>query len=184
MTNFFGAPHESPIEIYDALVENSDESWIMGLLAFAILEENKFEWMKHHKLYNGSYPDEEKIKEWYKQQPKSILMKVKDEAFIKLKDYSDEIILEEIESKKEDIKDGIIVQEIKASNKFWPQFGVNLAGGLISSFVFSLLLASLAFILFNDASPATLVNSKKQSTNNIINPIALSADSPIQKEQE
>lgn len=159
MANFFGTPYSSPIEIYDALVEQSEESWILGLLAYSILEESKFEWMKHHKLHHGNYPDENQIQEWYKQQPKSALMKARDEAFVKLKDYADDVVTDEIEYQKQEFQSSILVQEIQSTKKFWPQFGVNLAGGLISSFLFSLMLTALAFIIFNDASPISIASN-------------------------
>ena len=34
-------------EVYNRLVVNSDDNWALSLLAFAVVEENRFEWMEH-----------------------------------------------------------------------------------------------------------------------------------------
>lgn len=40
-------------DIYRELVEDSKENWLYGLVAFAIVEEQRIEWMKHHEVQNG-----------------------------------------------------------------------------------------------------------------------------------
>ena len=44
MTLFSG-----PVDIYEELVEKQpdDEEWLLGLVAFAVIEEQKIEWIKH-----------------------------------------------------------------------------------------------------------------------------------------
>lgn len=50
----------------------------------------------------------------------------------------------------------MLVAEIRELKKFWPQFGVNLAGGFASSLLFAAVLTLLAFIVFSDASPIAI----------------------------
>ena len=39
--------YSGPDDIYQELVEESDANWLLGLLAFAVVEEQRIEWMKH-----------------------------------------------------------------------------------------------------------------------------------------
>jgi len=150
-----------PEDIYDVLVEKSEDSWILGLVAFAVIEEQRIEWMKHQNENNGGFPSPEEIKTWYQQQPNSILLRARDTAEARLKDYSNEIVDTVLEDQVEDIKQGIIVGEIRDIKRFWPQFGVNLAGGFVSSLLFALLLVALAIILLNSTSPGEIAAQLK-----------------------
>lgn len=51
MAKYSGSP-----DIYRELVEDSKENWLYGLVAFAVVEEQRIEWMKHYesqKKYNA-----------------------------------------------------------------------------------------------------------------------------------
>jgi len=143
-------------DIYDNLVENSDDSWILGLVAFAVVEEQRIEWVKHQKNNNGGAPDAKAITAWYEQLPQGVLLRAKDTAESRLKDYSDEIDSMVQDDYRRDIQESIIVSEIKETKKFWPQFGVNLAGGFAGTLLFTALLTVVAFFVFNDASPVEI----------------------------
>ena len=145
--------YSGPEDLYDELVENSNEDWLLGLVAFAIVEEQRIEWMKHQAKHNGEVPGHEEICSWYKQQPKGVLLRAKDTAESRLKDYSGQIIELLQEDLKKEIEESIIVNEIRESKKFWPQFGVNLAGGFVSALLFASLLTMVAFLVINDSSP-------------------------------
>jgi hypothetical protein len=153
MSNFSG-----PADIYRELVENvpEDEEWLLGLVAFAIVEEQKMEWTKHFEKNNGRPPSYEEIESWYLQQPQGVLLRAKDTAKARLTDYAQNAITVYMEEFKTETLEGILVEEIRETKKFWPQFGVNLAGGFVSSLLFAILLTTLAFLLFNDSSPMSI----------------------------
>lgn len=161
--------YTSAEDIYDELVENSEESWILGLVAFAVVEEQRIEWIKHQKANNGGSPDTGAITAWYEQLPQGVLLRAKDTAESRLKDYSDEIVSMLEDDYRKEIQESIIVNEIKESKKFWPQFGVNLAGGFVSALLFAALLSIVAFFVINDTSPveigSELRNNVEESTN-------------------
>ncbi len=48
-------------EVYNHLVLNSKKDWVSSLLAFARVEEQRFEWMEHQKESTGSKPTVEEI---------------------------------------------------------------------------------------------------------------------------
>lgn len=145
-----------PEEVYDKLVENSEDNWLLGLVAFAVIEEQRIEWMKHQTEHNGGKPSAEDVSEWYMQQPKGVLLRAKDTAEARLKDYSDEIVNLVIDDQRKELEESIIVNEIREIKKFWPQFGVNLAGGFTSAILFGLLLLIAAFFVINEASPVEI----------------------------
>jgi len=149
-------------DIYKELVEESNQSWLLGLVAFAVVEEQRIEWMRHYERSNGSLPDSGTIGNWYEQQPPSVLLRAKGTAENALQVYIEEVSAALDEDYKKEIQQSIIVSEIRASNKFWPQFGVNLAGGFASAVVFAALLVLMAIFVFNDTSPVQIVKDLKQ----------------------
>lgn len=150
-------PHFSGSEdIYKELVEDSDENWLYGLVAFAVIEEQRIDWMKHFQENTGQAPTSEQIGEWYRQQPQSSLLRAKGTAENALQTYSTEVIETALEDHKKEIEQGVVVSEIRGLKNFWPQFGVNLAGGFSASMLFAVLLSILAFVIINDSSPVQI----------------------------
>lgn len=143
-------------DIYRELVELSEESWLLGLVAFAVVEEQRIEWMKHYEENHGAAPSQIEIKGWYEQQPASVLLRAKGTAENALQAYSDEVIALVDAQQRKEIEEGIVIGEIRAINRFWPQFGVNLAGGFASALLFAALLTLVAFFVLNDHSPVEI----------------------------
>ncbi|MBT2766140.1 hypothetical protein J7J08_00645 [Stenotrophomonas sp. ISL-67] len=74
-------------DAYSALVEKGAEGWIHGLVAFAVFEEQRFEWMRHIELKSGCLPSDEQIREWYEQQPVSALIRARETANTMLSEH-------------------------------------------------------------------------------------------------
>ncbi len=153
MSNFSG-----PVDIYKELIENvpEDQEWLLGLVAFAVVEEQKIEWIKHYEQNNNRLPVNEEIENWYRQQPEGVLLRARDTATARLTNYAQNAIATYMEEFKTEIVEGILVEEIRSTKKFWPQFGVNLVGGFASSLLFAVLLTAFAFLVFNDSSPVNI----------------------------
>ena len=100
----------------------------------------------------------------YLQQHPNVLLRAKGTAENALQNYSSEVIDIALEDKQREIDESIIVGEIRELRKFWPQFGINLAGGFVASILFAALLSIAAFLVLSDASPAQI---GKQLRNNI-----------------
>jgi len=147
-----------PEDIYKQLVEDApeDEDWLFGLVAFAVIEEQKIEWMKHQVENNNVTPSKQDIDNWYKQLPSGVLLRAKDTAEARLTDYAKDSISDYMSDFQRETEEGIIVGEIREIKKFWPQFGVNLAGGFISALLFASLLTLVAFFVYNDTSPVEI----------------------------
>lgn len=151
-------------DIYRELIEESDQSWLLGLVAFAVVEEQRIEWMRHHEKHNGSLPSPTEIQAWYQQQPASVLLRAKGTAENALLVYSEEVSAVMDGDYRKEIEQDIIVGEIKELKRFWPQFGVNLAGGFVSSLLFALLIIVFAFFVLNDTSPVEIAKNLKQQS--------------------
>ena len=147
-----------PQDIYENLVENApdDEEWLLGLVAFAVIEEQKIEWMKHRAEHRGSIPSAQDIDRWYEQQTSGVLLRAKDTAESRLTDYAKNSIAAYMDEAQAKIEEGIIVGEIREIKKFWPQFGVNLAGGFVSALLFAGILTIFTFIVYIDPSPVDI----------------------------
>jgi hypothetical protein len=155
-------------DIYDELVGDESNSWLFGLVSFAVVEEQKIEWIKHCLATTGTPPSSDEIQQWYKQLPPGALLRAKGTAENALGLFSTEVIEENDKVNLQRIEESIIVGEIKELKRFWPQFGVNLAGGFISSLLFALLLVAIAVIFINNPSPIDLVK-KVQQNSEVIN---------------
>ena len=149
-------PYSGSEEIYRELVEESEESWLYGLTAFAIIEEQRIEWMRHFEQTHGELPGPDKVRDWYEQQPPSVLLRAKGMAEGALQAYSEEVNELLIEDQRREIEQGIVVDEIKELKRFWPQFGVNLAGGFASALLFAALLVLVTFFVLSDTSPVEI----------------------------
>ena len=152
----FNGPEDIYAELVDKQPENED--WLLGLVAFAVVEEQRVEWVKHHAENNGGPPNVADIKNWYLQLPSGALLRARDTAEARLTDYATTAIETYMADFQKEIEEGIIVGEIREIKKFWPQFGVNLAGGFVSALLFAALLTIMAFFVLNDTSPVEIVN--------------------------
>ena len=140
-------------DLYRHLVEDGEGSWLLSLLAFAIAEEQRMDWMKHSREQDGVFPNTEAIKDWYQQQPPSVLSRARGDAEIVLQQYVDAVLEEVLTNERREIMESAIVREIREVRRLWPQFGINVAGGLVGALLFAALLATVAFIVFVDPSP-------------------------------
>jgi hypothetical protein len=138
------------------MVEESDQSWLLGLLAFAIVEEQRIEWMKHFAEHNGRTPNEVDLRNWYEQQPEGVLRRATGEAENALQLFADDVLQEVLEVERRRVAEGVIVNEIRLVRRFWPQFGISAAGGFVSALVFAALLAIIAFVVWQGPSPVQL----------------------------
>ena len=143
-------------EIYSQLVDESDENWLYGLVSFAVIEEQRIEWAKHHEEYNGQPPTPEQVAQWYESQPESVLLRAKGTAENALQAYADEVLDTFYDQARKDVEEGIIIGEIRAQNRFLQQFGVSLAASLASALVLAALLIVFAFLVFSDTSPVDI----------------------------
>ncbi len=148
-------------DTYRELVDDSDQNWLLGLVAFAVVEEQRIEWMRHYEKHNSSLPSASQIEDWYYQQPESVLLRAKGTAENALRVYAEEVTAAMESDCRREIEQGIVVGEIREMRKFWPQFGVNLAGGFVSALLFAALLAIVAFFVIKDTSPVDVVRTLK-----------------------
>jgi len=143
-------------DVYRQLVEESDEDWLFGLLAFAVIEEQRIEWMKHFEVNNGGAPGSAEIQHWYEQQPNGVLLRAKGDAENSLQAYADEVLQEILETERREVAESVIVAEIRLGRRFWPQFGINVAAGFASAALFAAVLTIIAAIVFYDLSPVAI----------------------------
>jgi hypothetical protein len=144
-------------DVYLRLVEEDEKtSWLLGLVAFAVFEQRRMEWMQHFEEQNKTVPTEDEIKNWYEQQPDAALLLAKGDAENALQVYAQEVEEVMVERHRKDIEGEVIVSEIRSLKNLWADFGINVAGGFVSALLFAVFLTTLAFIVFADTSPINL----------------------------
>ncbi|WP_127169825.1 hypothetical protein [Xanthomonas sp. BRIP62415] len=154
-----------PEDTYRQLVEQSDKSWLLGLLAFATIEEQRIEWMRHYETKNGALPSDQLVHDWYLQQPSGVLLRASGAAESALQLYAQEVASTLEEDYRQEIQQSTLIREIRSHNRFWPQFGANVAAGLVSTLIFSVVLVILAAVVLKDPSPVALIRQLQESPN-------------------
>lgn len=139
-------------DVYRICVTDSETSWETGLMAFALLEERRMEWMVHHEEHNTSPPTVEEIKGWYAQIPFNDLLRLNSQAQDVLSVSAEDFLREILATERQKTIDDVIVREIKVAARFWRQALV----GIVGNFFFALLLVAFWFIFISDASPVNL----------------------------
>ncbi|RRU03437.1 hypothetical protein EGJ34_19470 [Stenotrophomonas sp. 278] len=144
------------LDVYDKLADERSRDWIMGLLTFAVVEEQKFEWMRHHAEYEGRDATDEEIRAWYGSLPVGAVVRARGIAENALGSYAEEVEASFSDSVREELKCSALIGEIRQVRRFWPQFALSVAAGLTSSILFAALLFTTAFLVLNDRSPVEL----------------------------
>ena len=143
-------------EIYEQLVEDSDENWLFGLVSFALIEEQRIEWAKHHEECRGRPPTPEELTNWYESQPEGALLRAKGTAENALQAYTDEVLDTFDEDYRREIEEDVIIGAIQSQSRFLPRFGVSLAASLVSAVVIAAILIVFAFLVFSDISAVSI----------------------------
>lgn len=146
--------------VYRELVEASEEDWLYGLAAFAIIEEQRIEWIDHFTQTEGRPPTPQETANWYQQLPPGALLRAKGDAETALAEFALEAADDVLNSARQEILESAVVEEVRLARRFWPQFGISVAGGMISAFVFAAVLAVLTFVVWTDPSASGIIRSQ------------------------
>ncbi len=152
-----------PQDIYKELVDQSNENWLFGLVAFAVIEEQRIEWMRHYEGMHGTLPTDQQIHEWYGQQPTGVLLRAKGTAESALKAYAQQVTEMMEDDYIRAIQESALIEEIRSHNRFWPQFSANVVAGLVSTIIFSFILIVIAMMVLHDPSPIGTLRQIQES---------------------
>ena len=146
-------------DVYSCLVEESEEDWLLGLVAFAIVEEQRIEWMQHYSSTVGTEPTADEIDNWYRQQPDGVLLRARGDAHNALAAFCGEVIDEAVQAEREKSLESAVLNEIHLLGRFWPRLSINVLSGIISAVLFAAILVIVALFLANDISPVTIITN-------------------------
>lgn len=148
--------YSSSDDTFRELVEETDDDYLLSLVAFAIVEDRRVDWKKHFEEGHGREPTTEEVRNWYEQQPVGALRRAKAEAEEKLREFSNEVVATLEEEIGAEIEEEVIVREIRFVGGFWRQFRVNFSASLASAVVLALLLGLVAYMVFSDITPVDI----------------------------
>lgn len=156
------------LDVYEQLAEDRSRNWIRALLTFAAIEEQKFEWMKHHAEHEGRDATDDEVRAWYGALPASAVPRARSAAVAAMDSYAELIEASFSDFVREEVEASALIGEIRQVRRFWPQFVISVAAGLASSILFAALLFTTAFLVLNDRSPvelgASLISGSKQES--------------------
>lgn len=163
------ARYAGPEDVYDEVTRAHDAHWLGGLLAFAVIEEQKIEWMKHHAEHCGCSVTDEQVTAWYGALPETALVRARKAAQDSLDTYADDVAAAVGDALRKEVEQSLLLGEIRQVRRFWPQFGLSIAGGLASSILFGALLFFIAFLVLNERSPIAIGASLQPSAAEEVN---------------
>lgn len=144
-------------DVYETLVETSDDAWIFGLVAFAILEEERIEWLNHYSKRFGTLPSRKEAMAWYEQlPPETTLVRIKAKAEQSLQAYSDRVLEQVREEERAEVRESVLVSEIRMGRRLLPQFATGVIASVFGSIIFAALLIGAAYLVFSDTSPVEI----------------------------
>ena len=124
-------------EAFALLVTEAEESWTLSLMAFALLEQQRVEWVDQFRSVHGREPSVEETTGWYAGRTPGDYLRVKGEAENTLSLFVEQTVEEAISEAESLWKRDAIFSHIKMYNGFFRQAGTNIVGGVIAAFVFS-----------------------------------------------
>jgi hypothetical protein len=151
------------LDAYEVLAEGAQGSWVRCSLAFAVIEEQKFEWMKHLEEHAGRVATDDEIRSWYEALPAGAIERARRMADIALEAYAEDLESTFAEAVRKQVEESALIGELRQGRRFWPQFGANVAAGLTSSVLFGGLLFVIAFLVLNERSPVEIGASLRSS---------------------
>lgn len=139
-------PLSNSRDVYKLILEELDDESVYGLLAFSLIEQQRFEWMERVEETTEAIPTDDEIRNWYSQQPERVIIKAKEDAQNKLANLFFEFYNIEMQEDLQNYRDSMVIEEVNKINvkietwgKFWPQFLPNVGLSVINFFVFTIL---------------------------------------------
>lgn len=152
-------------DVHRIFIENPENSWTLGLMAFAIFEDRRFDWMQHFEENEKRPPTPQEIEFWYTQQPDRTLIETLSDAENALAIFAEDTVKEIKNEMKRDAEKEALFIAISSLNKPWKEFGISLISGVISSCIFTAILILFAIFVLADPSPLAWVRGALQSSN-------------------
>ena len=153
--------------IFEYFADNIDTAQEVDYLAFAAYAFAKFEWYDKFKSQNGADPDQNEVNKWVSELPDSRLDEIHQTAGRVFRNAAREYMAEEIKIKIQKAISASIDTEIKRHNKiiedhlasstsFKSNVLPNAGYGIISSFIFAVIIILASLIVTKDPSPIAL----------------------------
>lgn len=153
-------------DIYRALVDDKEESWLLGMVAFAVFEEQKVEWIRHRLRVTGARPTAEEARGWYEAQPPAAVIRAQAEAETALGLYGSKAVASLDEAHRREVAEGVVVAEVRRLRRWAPQLGMNVLGGFIGSMVYTAVLVALTVFVLNEPSVNDVARKLKLQVEN------------------
>ena len=153
------------VEVYEEIVDNApqDEDWLLGLVAFAVIEEQKVEWIKDQTEAKGRQLSLQEIDAWYQQQPPGVKLRAKDTAKTRLENYAESAIGVYAAKFDAEVEEGVVVEEIQKLGWFWRQVGIGTLGSFVGTVIFALISVLFVVLVYNDVSLVSVVKELMSS---------------------
>jgi hypothetical protein len=143
-------------EVFAYFRRDEDTSPEVDALAYAADAFDKYEWMTKVEKRDGKVPAGAEIDRWISELPDSRLDEIQQNALAFFRKTVSTYVEEAEERAFRAGQQDAIVRQVERATSFWRNLPGNLTVGIVSSFVFALLLV-LASVVFNkDPSPIAL----------------------------
>ena len=118
---------KSSLDVHKMLVTDAEHSWTLGLMAYAIVEDQKHEWISHITMLNDREPTHTEIEEWFRQRTPESFHRALADAENTLQLVADDALKEIIEIERREVLEQAVIQSIESHSGGWRQFGKGLS---------------------------------------------------------
>ncbi len=143
---------KSSQDVHKMLVTGAEHSWTLGLMAYAIVEDQKHEWISHVSTLKHREPTHPEIEEWFLQRTPESFHRAIADAENTLQLVADDALKEIIEIERREVLEQAVIQSIERHSGGWRQFGIGVAAGLVSALLFAVLIIIVAVIVLDNRS--------------------------------
>lgn len=143
-------------EVFELFTKDNDPRDATPLLAYGIVESEKYEWMEHRREQTGTYPTASDVDTWISEKPPQYFDRTLENAFRWMDEFARNLLADEIEEQRKIAAESAVLAEIRQQGSFWQRAKVGVFSGFLSAVIFSLLLYVFAILVFSDISPVGL----------------------------
>ncbi|WP_312361876.1 hypothetical protein [Agrobacterium sp.] len=138
-------------ETFAYLTSQTDTSYEITLLTYALFADEKAKWVEHFSKQNGTFPSVADTEAW--------ISGITDQYFehmrLRAARYFDaaarEYMLPEIEQGKKNLLEASIIKEVKIAGSFWRQISIAILTAVLAPIIIGGIIA--AFLAYNEVFP-------------------------------
>jgi hypothetical protein len=129
-------------------VDTDGDTDAIALFAFALVEQDRIDWVEHFRTDHDAGPTTEQVVEWYRGKPESYFRDKERTAEVWYASFARWYLRDEISAEQQKAIHAVVGD----LGKFWPTFWNGNLTGITSNIFFAILVVAFVYIITTDFS--------------------------------